>query len=313
MQRWMSAATAALVVASCASVPSAPQPQTSLQYTDLTDEFAAAYDRGAGLSDTDRAAAIRHEMEPMLPGFYDPARFGQGAAEYEGRMANYMAEYPARRDATAAVARRFAAMFDPAVADFERRIGPLPTYTPVLLVVSMGEFDGATRDLGGRSHLLFGADMIAQYHGGEARAFVQHELFHIYHGGRFAGCAEVWCALWSEGLATYAAQQLNPGASDAELLLTIPNPIRPALETHRAEAVCAVLARLNFRDLAARNALFSGARLSSNLPPRFGYLVGLWVAADLGSTRSLNALAEWNGPELRAAIERSLGNMADCT
>lgn len=314
MLRAIVVAAAALLAASCAPVPPPPVPRTqpALRFTDLTGEFAAAFDAAAEQPDAERAAAIRAAMAPQLPGFYDPARYGERAARYEERMAGYMAEFPARRDAIAAVARRFAAMFDPAVADFEQRIGPLPTDTPVFLVVSMGEFDGAIRDLGGRSHLLFGADMIAQYHGGEARAFVQHELFHIYHGKRFARCAEAWCALWSEGLATHAAQQLNPRASDAELLLTIPEPIRPALEAHRAEAVCAVLARLDSRDRADHNALFSGARLSSNLPPRFGYLVGLWVAADLGRTRSLTALAEWEGPELRAAIEQSLGDMADC-
>ena len=314
MARGRGALAAALLLAGCAAppppagAPSAPR----LGFTDLTDDFAAAFDAASAQPDEQRAATIRAAMAPLLPGFYDPARHGDGAVRYEAFMAKFMAEYPARREATAAVARRFGAMFDPAVADFERRIGPLPTDTPVLLVVSMGEFDGATRELQGRSHLLFGADMIAEYHGGEARAFVQHELFHIYHGKRFAGCPEVWCALWNEGLATYAAQQLNPQASDAELLLTIPEPIRPALEAHRAQGVCAVLARLDSRDRADRNALFSSGRLSPELPPRFGYLIGLWVAADLGRTRSLTELAEWDGPTLRAAIDGSLRSMADC-
>lgn len=308
-------AAALLAVAGCAAQSSVMGAQSPprLGFTDLTDDYAAAFDAAAGRPDAERAAALRRAMAPMLPGFYDAARFGDGAAGYEQRMAAYMADYPARRDAIATVARRFGAMFDPAVADFERRIGPLPTETPVFLVVSMGEFDGATRDLAGRTHLLFGADMIAEYHGGEARAFVQHELFHIYHGQRFAGCGEVWCALWSEGLATYAAQQLNPQASDAELLLTIPEPIRPAVERNRAEAMCAVLARLDSTDLTDRDALFSSGRLSPNLPPRFGYLVGLWVAADLGRTRSLSDLAEWNGPELRSAIEASLRGVTECS
>lgn len=308
-------AAAALLLAGCAAQPAAVAPEPAPQrlgFTDLTDDFAVASDAAAGQSDAEQAAAIRRAMADKLPGFYDPARYGDGAARYEQRMATYMAEYPAKRPAIAAVAARFTAMFAPAIADFERQVGPLPTDTPVFLVVSMGEFDGGTRELAGRVHLLFGADMIAEYHQGEARAFVQHELYHIYHHKRFAGCGELWCSLWIEGLATYASQQLNPGATDAQLVLTIPEPIRPALDAHRAEAVCAVLARLDSTERADRNALFSSGRLSPNLPPRFGYLVGLWVAADLGRTRSLTELAEWDGPTLRVAIEASLRDMEQC-
>ena len=311
MKAWL--VMAAALLAGCAGQPMGLQsaPPRSLGYTDLTDDFAAAYNAAARQTDAKKAQAIRSALAPRLPGFYDAARL-DNTARFEKWMADYMASYPAEREAIATVSRRFAAMFDPAVADFERRIGPLPTETPVFLVVSMGEFDGMTRELGDQTYLLFGADMIAQYHGGEARAFVQHELFHIYHHKRFSGCAEVWCALWTEGLATYAAQQLNAQASDAELLLTIPEPIRPALEAHRGEAVCAALARLDSTEQADRNALLSFDRWSPNLPPRFGYLVGLWIAEDLGRTRSLSELAEWNGPELRAAIENSLRGMEEC-
>ena len=301
-----------MLLPGCAASPIGPLPDAPrpLGYTDLTDEFDKAYDlaRASGAE----ATLIAGLMAEHLPGFYDLARFGNSLERFEDWFNNYLPSYPAEREAIATVSRRFAAMFDPAVADFERRIGSLPTDTLVFLVVSMGEFDGARRELEGRTCLLFGADMIARYHGGDARAFVQHELFHIYHGQRFSGCDEVWCSLWSEGLAVYAARALNPGASDAELLLTIPVPIRPALEAHREEAVCMVLQRLDSTDGDDWNALFSSGRLSANLPPRFGYMVGMWVAEDLGRTRSLRELAQLNGPALRAAVDQSLHGMADC-
>jgi hypothetical protein len=59
--------------------------------------------------------------------------------------------------------------------------------------------------------------------------------------------------------------------------------------------------------------MFGAQRLGPGFPPRFGYLLGQWVAADLGRTRSLRELAELKGPPLRAEIERSLQRMADCT
>jgi len=301
---------AAALLAACAQGPdSAGKPR--LGYADLTDDFAALYDSGP-IDPAARAAHIRKGMEPMLPGFYDPRRFGDQSAFYEQMTESFMREYPAKREAISAAAARFGTMFDPAVADFERRIGPLPAGTPVALVVAMGEFDGATRVLGGKTHLLFGADLIAAIHGGEARAFVQHELFHVYHETRMGECSGLYCTLWQEGLAVHAAQTLNPKASDGELLLTIPEPIRPALETHRAEAVCSALRHLDTTDGKVWRAFFSGERLNERLPPRFGYLVGAWVAKDLGQTRSLANLAELDGPELRTLVESSLRGMADC-
>lgn len=308
-------ALSSLLIAGCATVP-APREEEArhVGFVDLTDDFAAAYDGSAGLSEPERARAVRKAMQAAIPDLYDPQWRDVPEDRIDEWFAKYLSSYPAERAGIADVAARFNAMMDPGVADFERRLGTLPEGTPVYLVISLGEFDGATRSLAGRTHLLFGADMIATLHqGNDPQPLVQHELFHIYHDPRFTGCAEIWCSLWTEGLATYVAQQLNPGASDSELLLTVPEPIRPALESHRAEAVCATLARLDSRDGADRDALFSFSRLSENIPPRAGYLIGAWVAEDLGRTRSLAELAELDGDGLRSEIEASLAGMADCS
>lgn len=314
------AVAAASMVAGCAHAArlasSDPAPTASseprLAFTDLTDDFEAAFRASEGRSPAEQLEQIDRAMAPGMVGYYDPARFGDRAAMYETMTTGFLKVYPLRMAAIADVAQRFGRMFDPAVTDFERRIGPLPTKIPVFLMVSMGEFDGATRTFGGQTRLLFGADMIAKLHGGEARAFVQHELFHIYHAEKADGCPEVWCGVWNEGLAVHASLMLNPEASDAELLLTVPEPIRPALQAHRKEAICAVRANLDSRDPAVRNALLSGGRLAPGLPPRFGYLVGLWIAQDLGRSASVAEMAQWQGPELRDRIAASLDGMADC-
>jgi hypothetical protein len=204
-------------------------------------------------------------------------------------------------------------MFPGAVQSFEQNFGPVPYQQPVYLLVSLGEFDGATRSLPQGEVLLFGADMIAKYHEkNDVTPFFHHELFHIYHSPRFSECDKVWCSLWSEGLATQVAASLNPKATDAELLLTLPEPIRPEVEKDRKPAVCAVWQRLDSDKDEDKRALFSFQRLGPGVPPRAGYLIGQWVAADLGKTRSLKQLADMNGEALRAEIESSLRRMADC-
>ena len=78
---------------------------------------------------------------------------------------------------------------------------------------------------------MFGADVIARVHGDrDVRPFFHHELFHLLHGRTFSDCGALWCALWNEGLATFVAHRLNPAASDDQLLLTQPVPLRAAVE-----------------------------------------------------------------------------------
>src|SRR6185436_496403 len=110
----------------------------------------------------------------------------------------------------------------------------------------------------------------------------------------------------AEGLAVYVAASLNPKATDEELLLTVPEPLRPAVEKDRAAAVCAVVARLDSGDEATANALFSFQRLSPQLPPRFGYYVGYLAAREMGRARSLRALAELTPAQVRSELEPTL-------
>lgn len=257
-------------------------------------------------------SAIRLRFSGDLPGFYENERFGDMAGFVDGVRSQKLAEWPVHREAALEAADRFVADFPVAVAKFEKEIGPLPAQRPVTLVMSLGEFDGAVRNLGQGDGLYFGADEIARiYPGASTAAFLQHELFHTYHSPRIGDCQPLWCALWGEGLAVYAASRLNPGANDVELGLTMPSPIRPALAHERARAICAIRQRLDGSE--DYRPIFTGmGEPLDGLPLRFGYLVGLWVAEDLGAGRSLSAMAQWRGVELRDRIAASLDRMAEC-
>lgn len=303
-----SIALAAALLSGAASAQS-----SKLELVDLTEEFAEVQAANAAKPAAEQAQAVRAHFAQRLPGFYDPARFGDDAPKFEPMFARNVADFPKVRGRTSEAAARFKTMFPGAVQSFEASFGPVPYKQPVYLLVSLGEFDGGTRSLPQGEVLLFGADMIAQYHEkNDVTAFFHHELFHIYHSPRFTSCAKVWCSLWSEGLATHVAATLNPKATDAELLLTIPEPIRPEVEKDIKPAVCATWERLDSEKSEDQRALFSFHRLGPGIPPRAGYLIGQWVAADLGKTRSLKELAEMNGEPLRTEIEASLRRMADC-
>ena len=287
----------------------------SIQYKDLTTDFARVFDRDASLTPNQRIQRFKAEFAALMPGFYSADRVKESPAEYDGLIRRALAAYPAQRAGIVRVSTQFTRLFGQAGITFERQFGSFPAGQPVYLVHSLGEMDGGTRDLNGDDVLIFGADVIASIHGKDDLApFFHHELFHVYHKSQsnIQACDLVWCELWGEGLAVYVAQRLNPKASDSELLIASPEPIRPAIEAHKNEAVCTTISKLDSPSAADLGAMFSSGRLGPNLPPRFGYYVGYLVARDLGRTRSLRQLARLQGSTLRTLIGQSLARMASC-
>ena len=310
--RLLAALLGALLVAACAT-KSEPA-EDGLRLVDLTPEVARGWDETASLPDAGRVTAFKAHFANILPGFYSHERFGMPEpGPYDERLLAGLKAYPEQRAKIEEVSRRFAAMLDPARTSFEREFGPMRGYPPIYLVVSFGEFDGGTRTLPGGGFLMFGADMVAKLHlQHDIRPFFHHELFHLYHARTFRECEQLWCGLWTEGLAVYAASRLNPGATDSELLLTEPEPLRDAVERNRKEAVCTVLARRDSIATADGRALFSSGRLNERLPPRFGYYLGYLVAAEAGKTRSLKQLAGLTPEQTRPVVEAALRSLADC-
>ncbi|HEY8593165.1 MAG TPA: hypothetical protein VIL42_09935 [Sphingomicrobium sp.] len=304
------------VLLSLTAAPAFAQPASKgLQLVDYTDEFARVWEATASLPDAERTARFKSEFAKILPGFYDHRRM-RGATEekYDAHLLKGLKAYPEQRQGITRVAREFAASMAPSQASFERAFGPMTGYPPVLLVNSLGEFDGGTRTLEGKGYLMFGADMIDKlYKTTPIQPFFHHELFHLYHSRSFDECEAVWCGLWSEGLAVYVAAQLNPGADDASLLLTFPVSLREAVEKDRRGAVCSIATKLDStanEDLAA---MFQGRpNPDGAFPPRYAYYVGYLVAQDVGRTRTLKQLASLTLNQARPLIEASLAQMASC-
>ncbi|HLZ75808.1 hypothetical protein [Phenylobacterium sp.] len=312
-------ALSALALLTAAPAQAAPNPAPAAggepRLVDTIPDFARAWEATQALPDAERGAAFEAAFAPALPGFYDAARFEtpKGKDAYRARLLRNLKAFPQDRAGIEDVEHRFSAMFAPALKTFEARFGPMRGYAPIYLVHSLGEFDGGTRDLPQGVRLLFGADLIARIHKGpQVQPFFHHELFHILHERSFGDCQPVWCGLWKEGLATYVASRLNPGATDEALLLTLPEPIRPAVDANRKAAVCAVTARLDSTDDKDEAPLFTFQRLSPELPPRFGYYVGFLVAQELGRTRSLEQLTKLSQAQAKPLIVAALHGLADC-
>ena len=301
---------AAALLAGCATPVERTAAPAPLPLVDLTDEFAAYVDASRGKSDADRVAGLAPAFAALIPEFYDRER---AAERYDARVLGALDEFPAKRAGIEAVSRRFAALIVPARASFEAAFGAVPLDRPFFLVHSMGEMDGGTRTLAGHSRLIFGADVIAWIHKDQDMTpFFHHELFHVYHERLFPDCEPVWCNLWTEGLATYVSHALNPGATDAQLLLNLPVPLRAAVEGDRPRAICSVVARLGSTRSEDYRALFNFKSDDPALPGRMGYYIGYLVAAEAAKDHSLQELARMQPAEVKPLVERTLARLATC-
>lgn len=292
-----------LVLASAAlRVAAAPAP---LAFTDLATPFERVALATAGEPEADRVAAVRQALDALLPGVY-PA----GAAT-DRALGRALADFPARRAGYDRAVRAFPGALEGAVARFRVVFPDFAPPLPIYLVHSLGLRDGGSDYLepGHRHVMFFGADMIARLHADDSlEPFLEHELFHLEHARAFPDCDQFWCLLWQEGLAVEAAAAMTPGATDHQLLLDAPAPVRAPTDARWAAALCFVAAHFDATDDAVLAQGFQGGgHPPAGLPERFGYYVGYRAAGATG--RPLAQLDRLDHEAARALLQATLARL----
>jgi hypothetical protein len=248
------------------------------RFVDLATPFERAVVASAGKPMPARVAAVRSAVNALLPGIY---REGDDADRH---LADALATFPGIQAGYDRVVSGFPAALATATSRFRRVFPRFTSPLPIYLYHSLGMRDGGSDDLepGHRHVMLFGADMIARLHADDSLVpFFDHELFHLEHAHAFPDCDQFWCALWQEGLAVDAAAVMTPGATDHQLMLDVPVPIRQATDPRWTQALCFVSSHFDdTSDSAIAQALQIGARPPSALPERFGYYVGYRIAQE---------------------------------
>jgi len=277
-------------------------------FTDLATPFERVALATAGQPETARIAAVRAALDPLLPGVY------AAGAGTDRRIARALADFAAGQAGYDRAVSTFPAALASAVAKFRRVFPRFVSPLPIYLYHSLGTRDGGSDYLepGHRLVMFFGADLIAALHADDSlEPFLDHELFHLEHQRAFADCDQFWCGLWQEGLAVDAAASMNPGATDHQLLLDMPAPIREATDRHWAQALCFVAAHFDDADeKVIAQALQGHGNPPAGLPDRFGYYVGFRIAK--ATDRPIVALARLDHAAarglMRAALVRLMAN-----
>ena len=298
MHPWLVMASAAMLLGAAT-----PPPVTFTSYTRQFDTFAAATEQ---MPREQRVAAFRAKFDSLMPGLYtasDPARLDR-------RIARALEEFPSLRPSYHEVERNFPVAFATAASRFRAVFPDFVSPLPIYLVHELGVRDGGSDYVDGRKVMLFGADVIAKIHNDDSlQPFLTHELFHLEHGRHFADCNQLWCLLWQEGLATYAASAITPDATDHQLLLDQPTAIRPAVDAHWNEALCLVAGKFEATDDDTLGAAFSSSSHPPGLPARFGYYVGLKVATEAARIRTLPQLSRLDNSQARPVVVAALTDL----
>jgi hypothetical protein len=241
----------------------------------------------------------------------DPSEAFDRKALIEGFLDQVEPHIPAMRKLTKSIEEELPAhreTFMEAFPDFEWD-------GDVYFTVSLDAFDGSVREVDGEPKLLFGVDKIARLYGSEAKLapLFHHELFHILHliqGKPFDPEKKnrMYQALWAEGLAVHVAHELNPTATNAQLVLS--DAMVKQGDSQLKQLAQEMLDNIDSQDPAFYRDWFRSAGKREDIPNRVGYFLGFRVAQVMGKKYSLPELAALHDPELRAAIEAALRELA---
>lgn len=175
-------------------------------------------------------------------------------------------------------------------------------------------FNGRAQKIGGRSAILFGIDMIAALNQGNQIPHLHHELFHRYHHQFFdyepSSGYPLWTSLWTEGLAVYVSEQLNPSASERDLSM-VPLRMVEQVNSRQSELAADFLKRCDSTTERDVTVYFNDANSKDSfVPPRAGYELGVLVVHKLADRYSPPVMTYWSQEEAKPRILEALRDIA---
>jgi len=292
-------------------------PATACEVVDAYSAVARTAVATASATPEEELRAFHEQVIDRFPGLYAQHVLGLKPGPHLDD-AIHAALKGAREDATRdQLLLRLRAAIDDASKAFE----VFPDFRcdfPVYLADTLGQLDGAGREVDGRRALVLGIGNLAAEQASLPLAILMsHEMFHRYHY-QAAGYSDdlnerqpIWQALWVEGLATYASQVLAPGTTLSDALADgeLAQRAAPLLPSLAGD----LLAHMDETNVAVFDRYFSYGDEDvqrRGLPWRSGYYVGYVVAKELARRHTLAALAHLKGARLHDKVADELRRLA---
>ena len=280
-------------------------PPAACATTDLMPQFWEYWERAKGLDPSQQFRLFEEMVQKPNAAVYESAFHGAPKPPSEF-VPKTLAQVPELETRMGELSRKLAADLPSELDAFRKAFPKFRCTVPVYFLFSGGAFDGATRDVSGKTALLFGLDVIARLNE-ELSPLVVHELFHVYHGEAVSEDPETiaW-GLWQEGLATYVSRKLNPNVAEQAVCCL---PEIDAVKAELPRISTELLAALDSKDRKTYARFFLGGQ-ELDIPARSGYYVGYLVAEEAGKTRSLEELAALSPGDAHALEQKALRRFA---
>lgn len=269
----------------------APDDRVPIVIQDLTHEFIDFYDSTEALDMPARIQAFEEQVAIKFPEFY--IQDGMNTRTRHAWYALGFSMFPELREEFEAKSASFAGEIEPIITRFANYFPDYEQSRPIMMVNSLGLFRARARSFKGREYMMFGVDGMAAFHDWDDQApFIHHELFHLYHEDRFDNCQELWCFLWTEGLASLVSHELNPGADYQELMLDNPVGSLARVDKNLAVALSSLEDELEVKNSQLYGSLFLEGDAANAFPERYGYYLGYRIAREAALHHDIRDLAE---------------------
>ncbi|MCY3414534.1 MAG: hypothetical protein INQ03_22995 [Candidatus Heimdallarchaeota archaeon] len=256
-----------------------------IEYLNLGSEFLKFYNKAK--EKPEFASELYDEIvAPLSPGFDKLIKSSITEKNFENAMKNF----EDIEDIFSQYAEKIPNIIESSTHSFKKFFPDFSIKNRVLIVHSFGQFDGGIRMIDGRRTLCFGLDVISRIHRGtDITPLIHHELFHLYHYTKYKLLNEAWEAFYFEGLATYITHIMNPEATAAQLLLTLPKGLIDRVDKNRVKHKEKILKEINVKDdQEFYDEYFIGP--FSETRYRAGYYIGFLFCHSLAQNNSLSSL-----------------------
>ncbi|MCK8124451.1 hypothetical protein MTF66_05535 [Pseudoalteromonas sp. 2CM39R] len=272
-----------------------------LEVINLADDFYTLYQSSKALSAENRAEQFSQNFTSQFAPFYSDKSFVEAIEGFSEIEELYLSKN-----------RRLSKDLNSSMESFIATFPDFKSETPIYILHSLGRFNGATRQLNGKSYLMFGVDLMAKYHTWKNDTpFFHHELFHVYHEKLFHCKDELWCSIWTEGLATYVSYKLTPSASDDELMLNIPSNLVKKIRSRQLDSLADLKEKFYSKKPEIYSSFFNFAKDETKLPYRRGYYLGFILAKEIGKNYSLEQLAKMDKKTVESLLLKELDSLIE--
>ncbi|RZF93768.1 hypothetical protein EXT42_04880 [Pseudoalteromonas sp. CO302Y] len=267
----------------------------------LADDFYTLYQSSKTLTAEKRAEQFSQHFTSQFASFYSDKSFVKAIEGFSSIEGVYLSKN-----------KRLSKDLNSSMESFIDTFPDFKSETPIYILHSLGRFNGATRELSGKTYLMFGVDLMAKYHTWKNDTpFFHHELFHVYHEKLFQCKDELWCSIWTEGLATYVSHKLTPAASDDELMLNIPSNLVKKIRTRKLDSLVDLKKKFYSKKPEIYSSFFNFAKDETKLPYRRGYYLGYILAKEIGKNYSLEQLAKMDKKTVESLLQKGLDSLIE--